>query len=217
MNEKDLEHLSSRSAEGLTEAILGRTSGRPCGSARERLGDYVDGSLGTDGLDRELVKGHLDGCRECAAVAAALGQLSVDLPEFAEFRPPSALLTDVMAATVGRERRRRKARGTTWADASWDRWTKALLGRSRLAWEAGYVGAVLLWLVFGASWAPLRAAPPQALAVVQENHVGSAVEAITLRFSDSASDADEDGEDVAFWSRVWSRVARSAADENLEQ
>ena len=202
MDRKDLEALASTSPEGLTESILERTSGRPCVSALVRLGDYVDGSLGADGLDRDLVKGHLDGCEDCATVAAALGRLSVDLSTFVELRPEPPLVADVMAATVGCERGGRAAWKVA-CEGAWEEWTRALLGRSRLAWEAGYVGAVILWLVFGASWAPLRAAPSMALAVVQENHVGSAVEAATSRL------VGDDG--VAIWDRFWSEVARAAA------
>ena len=50
------------------------------------------------------------------------------------------------------------------------------------------MGAVVVWLVFGASWSPLRAAPPQLLAVVQRNPVqelvlesGPAIETLTRR------------------------------------
>ena len=47
-----------------------------------------------------------------------------------------------------------------------------LLERPRIAWEAGYIGAVVLWLVFGVSWSPLRAAPVEALAALSSVQQG---------------------------------------------
>ena len=147
--------------DGLAASILERTSGAPCDRSHERLGDYVDGGL--EALDRELVWGHLEHCRECAALAMAVAELSADLPAFAELRPDARLVHDVLALTSARRRR--------WADVWTPRRWARLLERPRIAMEAGYVGAVVLWLLFGASWAPLRAAPPQLLSVVQRNPV----------------------------------------------
>ena len=126
------------------------------------------------------VRGHLAHCRDCAAMAVALAQLAADLPAFAELQPDSRLVHDVLAAT-----RARRHRWTgVWASRLWER----LLGRPRIALEAGYVGAVVAWLVFGASWSPLRAAPPQLLAIVQRNPIqelvlesGPAIETLTRR------------------------------------
>ena len=47
----------------LAGSILERTSGPACDGARHRLCDYVDGALVDP--DRELVRLHLDGCRDC--------------------------------------------------------------------------------------------------------------------------------------------------------
>ena len=41
--------------------------------------------------------------------------------------------------------------------------------RPRIAWEAGYVAAMVVWLVVGASWSPLRAV--QALALIQQGAI----------------------------------------------
>ncbi len=157
----DLEVPSLEAPAGLAASILKRTSGAPCDRAHLLLDDYVDGRL--EDLDRELVRGHLEHCRDCTAVAAALAQLAADLPAFAELQPDPRFVHDVLAVT--RARRRRWA--GVWATRHWER----LLERPRIAMEAGYVGAVVLWLVFGASWSPLRAAAPQLLAVVQQNPV----------------------------------------------
>jgi len=40
--------------------------------------------------------------------------------------------------------------------------------RPRIAWEAGYVATLVVWLFFGASWSPLRATPAQALTLIQQ-------------------------------------------------
>ena len=151
--------------DGLTESILMRTSGRACPHAQTLLGDHVDGTL--DAVDRELVHAHLQRCRECAALASVLTRLGKDLPAFAELRPDAALVGDVLART------RTRPRPTRWS-ALWDRAQDAarrLFERPRIAWEAGYVAALVVWLVFGASWSPLRAAPVQALALIQQGAI----------------------------------------------
>ena len=185
----DLAFLSVESPEGLAESILERTSGRPCTAALERLGDYVDGVLWS--VDRDLVQGHLDHCGHCAGVMVVLTRLADDLPALAELGPDPGFTSSVVAAIATREPSSVRA-GVPW-------WP-GLLGRSRLAWEAGYVGAIVLWLVFGASWAPLRATSERALAVVQENHVRSVVE--TMR---STLRGDEAG---TSWDRFWSSLRR---------
>lgn len=202
--ETDLGFLSREAPAGLAEAVLDRTSGRPCGRAREWLCALVDEDESVDGLDRELVEGHLATCADCAALQRALVGLRDDLPAFAELEPDPQFVARVTAATSVRRRPVRVAGGLGFVRGGW---LDALLGRSRLAWEAGYVGALLLWLTFGASWAPLRAAPAQALAVVQENHVGAAVDAITSTLT--ARNVDGEGDDA--WDRFWQRVSRTAA------
>ncbi len=170
---------------GLTEAILERTSGSVCGRARDLL-VRDERSAATTGrpdrhatsaaLDQELLDGHLEGCPTCRAVDAALGTLPVDLALWAEIPPPVDLVAAVVAKTSARPQSQRVS------DLVRRRWTEIVLGRSRLAWEVGYIGALLLWVVFGASWAPLAAAPSRALAVVQENHVSDVVESVTAIF-----------------------------------
>ena len=185
----DLEFLSEEPPAGLAESILKRTSGRPCDTALERIGNYVDAELGS--VDRDLVKGHLDHCGECAGVAVVMTRLADDLPGFAELEPDAGFANAVMAKTVTREPAGSQAR---------EPWWQGVLGRSRVAWEAGYVGAIVLWLAFGASWAPLRATSERALIVVQENHVRNVVEAMRSTI----------GTDGAWtsWDRFWSELRR---------
>ena len=158
----DLGSPSVETPDGLTESILARTSGRVCGRAQALLGDHIDGTLG--GLDRELVDAHLQQCRECAAFARVLTRLGEDLPMFAELHSDAGLVDDVLARTV---------RPAPWA-AMWGRLRlvgQRLVERPRIAWEAGYVAAMVVWLVFGASWSPLRAAPVHALTLIQQSAV----------------------------------------------
>ena len=158
----------------LVATILERTSGSTCGPARQRLVDYVDGAL--RGLDHELVHDHVEHCPDCAATAVALARLVSELPAFAELEPPAELVANVLAATRPRvawwrslvAALQRVDRLLEQAPSRVER----LLERPRIAWEAGYIGAVVLWLVFGVSWSPLRAAPVEALAALSSVQQG---------------------------------------------
>ena len=160
----DMERPAVEIPGDLTESILLQTSGRACGRARALLGDYVDSTL--DAMDLVLVDAHLRRCRECVALASVLTRLDEDLPAFAELRPDAALVDDVLAQTV------RPAPVLT----VWNRVqgiARRFFERPRVAWETGYVAAIVVWLVFGASWSPLRAAPVKALALIQQRAVDS--------------------------------------------
>src|SRR5262245_63954004 len=69
----------------LTTAILMRTAGPVCESARDRLCAWVDAAL--DLLETERVRGHLERCGDCAALGRALASLREDLPRLAEEDP----------------------------------------------------------------------------------------------------------------------------------
>ena len=145
--------------DGLTEEILAKTSGPPCGRAQALLGELVDGALA--GADRDLVGAHLRHCPACATLAVALARLAEDLPGFAEARPDARLVADVLART--RPRRR-------WWAVFRDRVRETglqLLVRPRIAWEAGCVAALVAWMAFGASWSPLQAAAVEARTLIQ--------------------------------------------------
>lgn len=136
----------------LTAAVLERTSGSPCIRAQEILCDYVDEILGA--VDGELLTLHLERCGECAATATALTALAQDLPSMAALTPDAGFLGEVLAATSSRRR--------PWADLGtrWARGWAELLARPRFAWEAGYIGAMSLWLFFSTVGAPLLASRP---------------------------------------------------------
>ena len=230
-----IETPASGPPDDLTESILLRTSGRACGHARTLLGDHVDGTLVA--VERELVDAHLQRCGECAALAHVLTRLGEDLPCFAELRPDAALVDDVLARTMPARR---------WSSI-WTRVQQAgrrLFERPRIAWEAGYVAAMVVWLVFGASWSPLRAAPVQALALVQqstldtraagasamaainrrmtavsERTIGAAVDGagrVTSRFFADLSDRYQQAAELApAMDRHWRQLAAAVLDRDL--
>ena len=202
----------------LTAAILTRTSGSGCGQARTLLADLADGAL--DRVDRELLDTHLWHCPGCAALVTALARLAEDLPAFAELPPDPNLVDDVLARTRPRQPR--------WI-ALRDRMRETglrLLTRPRVAWEAGCVAALVAWLIFGASWSPLRGTAVEAQALVRQTgastHAASVRSAATVNRSvavvrDRAVRvaASGAGEVTGWLSRLssWPRRAAGAAPE----
>ena len=145
--------------DDLVGAVMRRTSGSPCGGARARLCDHVDGLLGP--VDAGLVRMHLDACAECAGLAAVLARTAVGLPSLAERDPGFTLVPAVLARTTLRETPgARVARGL--ADA-WGR----IARRPRIAWEGAFVGSIVLLLLFGIPSAPFAGVPERALGLVR--------------------------------------------------
>jgi anti-sigma factor RsiW len=136
------------------DAVLSRTTGRACERVAARLCDFVDGALAGD---EELLSAHLAHCASCTSLERAVREAAALLPALALLEPPDpAFTSDVIAATAGRVARRRMAgrvRG----------WWASVLERPRFAWEAAYVGTLLLALVFGDPAAAFRRLSPQAL------------------------------------------------------
>ena len=126
--------------ESLAQAIVARTSGGGCATARERLCDFVDGSLA--GLDRDLVGGHLDHCPACAELATALAETASVLPSFATLSPRFSLVPAVLAATS-----RRPVQPTLGDRVS--AWLARAAERPRFSLEVAYVLTVLLLVVLG--------------------------------------------------------------------
>ncbi len=148
---------------GLVEAVLERTTGSPCLPARELL---AAGEAGLEATDRRLLDLHRDRCPGCRELGETLAWLDRLLPGMAEVRPDPGFLRDVLLATS--ERRR--------ASSPIDEWLRAWLGitirRPRFALEAAYVGAMVLWLVFGTAVSPLKGVPRQTLEIVQSGSAG---------------------------------------------
>ena len=134
----------------LTGSVLSQTTGSACDRAHEIVCDYVDGAL--DSVDDDLLKLHMTDCDDCESLAAALARLHLDLPAMAELQPASSFVGDVLAQTSHKPRR--------WAELAerlQSGWA-ALIARPRIAWEAGYVGAIGVWLLFSVMGAPAPAA-----------------------------------------------------------
>lgn len=121
------------------EAVLERTSGPTCAGARDRLAGYSDGSLPP--VDSELVRLHLEGCDDCAALSRALVRMSADLPVLAELDPGVRFVDEVIAVTSAGRRRRWTARMA----AGWE----SLVRRPRFALEGAYVATFVFVLMFG--------------------------------------------------------------------
>ncbi len=139
--------LDAGGHEALTQAILARTSGGGCESARQRLCDFVDDALAP--FDRSLVDGHLAHCPGCAALAAALAETTSVLPSFASLAPRSEVVGEVLSATS-----RRPARPAfgEWVSA----WLARAAARPRFSLEVAYVLTVLLLVVLGNPVAAFR-------------------------------------------------------------
>jgi hypothetical protein len=82
---------------GLAEANLARTSGPPCLRVRERVCDFVDGTL--DDGSAFLLAAHLAHCDACRALAEALRLASETLPAFGTMDPGPAFTGAVLART----------------------------------------------------------------------------------------------------------------------
>ena len=96
----------------------------------------VDGAL--DPVEAELVRGHLESCAGCAALAHALSELSEALPAMQEVDPGRAFTAAVIARTSGSRSRRSQLA---------DRF-RALWMRPAFALEGAYLGALVLVGVF---------------------------------------------------------------------
>lgn len=178
----------------LTGAILRATSGPACGSARELVCDWVDGTL--QEVDRELVAMHAAACPACAALAGVLRAMSADLPLLAERDPGPAFTASVLAATAAGRRLPLTAR----LAAAW----QGLVQRPRFAWEGAYIGAFIMVLLFGGSTSPLAGIPQRALALASLNPVEEIREPVS-RLEESVS-----GEVTEAWSTARGRVVTTS-------
>ena len=193
---------------GLIEAVLRRTSGPTCQSAHDRLCDFADRALGHD--DEGLVRMHLNGCVECAALSRALAHLKIDLPALSEMEPDPGFLNVVLSRT--RALKARRSAPIAWTPAigapAWVARVAAgwrrLARRPRFAWEGGYLGALFLILLFGTPGSPLAGIPEEALSLVRTNPVARVRESadeVTPRLRSKAQSA---------WQRTSGAVAEAS-------
>jgi hypothetical protein len=160
------EELAAPAAEipsDLTSAILRHTSGSPCQSATDRICDFVDGTLGDIGSS--LMRGHLDGCGDCAALSRVVFRLDRDLPYLSERAPDAKFVSDVLAGTLPGP-----LVTVTWLKRLTAGWQQ-LVTRPRFAWEGAYVGMFVLLLLFGTPYSPWNGAPEKVLALAALNPV----------------------------------------------
>jgi hypothetical protein len=155
----NLDILTPESSEDLARSILDRTSGSTCGRVQELLPELVSENLGSE--DAYLVCAHLEHCSGCQALAATLRELAVELPAMAEVLPDSDFADSVLSVT------RWSRRGPVARPVIRDPWWKLFLERPRFAWEAAYVGTLLLTFVLWNPWLPLYQPAAEKLASAQ--------------------------------------------------
>jgi predicted anti-sigma-YlaC factor YlaD len=131
--------------EGLTEAILARTSGSPCRRLEALACDLVDGLLKP--VQQSLAQAHLEHCPACRTLVAGLRELEAVLPAFTDLDPGPAFTAEVLEATLPAAQP--SFRGT---------WIR-LVRRPRLCLEAAYLGTVAGILTLHAPLPVWRAAP----------------------------------------------------------
>ena len=129
--------------EETIHSILHSTAGPACGEASEYLCAWIDRDL-PEG-DYEIISLHLNHCPHCRALTTALAELKRELPDMAAIEPDSRFLEDALEAIrqarIAPGKRRLHSRARAW-------WCR-LARRPRFAWEAAYVGALVLFLILG--------------------------------------------------------------------
>jgi hypothetical protein len=154
--ETDLLALEER--EKLAQSILRRTSGPACRNAEDSLCQWIDGALSQ--ADQQLISLHLAHCHNCAELAATLSELYDVLPDMATIEPDRQFTADVLQATLGMQfLPRRQGR-----EFDWRKLWNCTMRRPRFAWEAAYVGTLLVLMMLGSPGIfPIASTVPQLL------------------------------------------------------
>lgn len=153
--------------DAFVAALLEKTVGSACGRAEAQLCAWVDGEL--DAVDAALVAQHVEHCDACATLAVTLRALAHDLADMAEIDPGAAFTRHVLERTS--RAARQPAHG--WITRLRDEW-QALLLRPRAALELATAGSLVLVLLCGLPFSPMREMPRQALHLAQVNPVAVA-------------------------------------------
>jgi hypothetical protein len=125
--------------EKLLQSVMGKTSGRACGKARELMPDQLDHQLPQ--IHSALLQEHLNSCDSCNQFYFVLSQLPAELRALAELDPGPSFTWQVMEATLCDKPIAQAI--TTRPAWNWSRW----LGRPRLVWEIAYIGTVLFFVL----------------------------------------------------------------------
>jgi len=160
--------MSSHQREKMIKGVLERTSGSPCGRARELICAQAGDTL--EKVDTVLLAGHTAHCPACRSLATVMAWMPKPLLELAEIDPGEAFTAAALKNMLPwRQRVARRLRncGEEWA---------SLVRRPRFAWEAAYIGATIIGLLFAAPISPLRNVPGEALRLAQANPVQALVE-----------------------------------------
>jgi hypothetical protein len=147
------ESLPPNWPDTLTAGILTRTSGPVCSEAERRLCGWIDGVSNKDG--GAVISIHLLHCPSCSALAGSLRELNHILPEMALLQPDASFAADVLKATSDRP----AAAGTGASVTGVRQWWRSMMQRPRFAWEAAYVGALLVLIALGNPAALLQRMP----------------------------------------------------------
>jgi hypothetical protein len=149
-------------AEGKTEIqpdrdflkeVLDLTSGPACARVRDALCDFIDKKRNSP--EDQLVRAHLKGCPECACLAYSLDKMKMELLSQAEMDPGREFAAEVVRefSRAAAERERRNRFSDPWGDR-FRRWWTVLSQRPRFAWEAAYIGTILIVLALGNPLSP---------------------------------------------------------------
>ena len=120
-----------------TREVLEKTSGTTCDKARSQLCAWVDRELGEE--ESELLGSHLEHCPTCEGLVAILLELKAELPSMAEVIPDPGFCQAVLKATVMQRNWRIRA----------VKWWESLFQRPRFAWEAAYLGTLVIFGFLG--------------------------------------------------------------------
>ena len=156
----------------VSQAVLSRTTGSTCRKCKNLLTELVDSSL--DPIENELVLSHLDSCPACADLFRVMSEMSELLPQMRELTPDSSFVPDVLRSVRALQQRRSGLSGVL-------EFFRGLWQRPRFSWEAAYLGALLVFALFGAPFSPVHDASARLLASLQNPEglvadVGSKIE-----------------------------------------
>lgn len=126
------------------QRLFAQTSGDPCQQAELQLAEELDFSASSPAT-KTLLQRHLDTCEACQTFAQTQRALDEVLPTMASIAPPKTLIKRIVFQTHGLAAHASTARRRLSAP---QRAFELLLARPRIAVEASYVAAVLIWLLF---------------------------------------------------------------------